>query len=229
LVTTKAPGNSGKVEALQYLNSQSYEWLLGWWPYAKERTPLSGIDLTPPALAAQWKDKEESERTISWSDCPGRTYLVAVKLPKAAMSRAKLPCANLKFANLSKADFRKANLSGADLFGADLNEARLVTANLFGANLTGAVLRGAMFFGADLRRADLRGADLRGADLRGADLRGADLRGTDLTGANFKHAKGGVDLSGSCADPVDPPINLPDNVNRPEVWVSWPCLSEEGN
>ena len=230
LVTTKAPGNSGKVEALQYLNSQSYEWLLGWWPYAKERTPLSGIDLTPPALAAQWKDKEESERTISWFDCPGRTYLVAVKLPKAAMSRAKLRCADLKFANLSKADFREANLSGADLFGANLNEARLVTANLFGANLTGAVLRGAMFFGADLRGADLRGADLSEAYLiGGVNLRGANLIGTDLTGANFKHAKGGVDLSGSCADPVDPPINLPDNVKRPEVWVPWPCLSEEGN
>ncbi len=230
LVITKASGNSGKVEAPQYLNSQDPEWLLGWWPYAKKRTSLAGIDLTPPALADQWQDKEESERTISWFDCPGRTYLAAVKLPKAAMSRAKLSCANLRAADLRAANLSEANLSGADLFGANLNEARLGAANLFGASFIGAVLRGAIFFGADLRGADLSGADLRGAYLiGGVKLRGANLSGTDLTGANFKYAKGGVDLSGSCADPVDPPINLPDNVKRPEVWVPWPCLSEEGN
>ena len=224
LVTTKASGNSGKIEALEYLNSQSSEWLLGWWPYAKERTPLSGIDLTPPALAAQWKDKDEIERTVDWRKCPDRTYLFNVKLPDAEMSDAKLPCANLIFAIVRRANLRKANLSGADLFGANLNEARLDEAKLIGASFIGAVLRGAMFF-----VADLRGADLSGADLTGANLRKADLSGTDLTGADFKHAKGGADLSGSCADPVDPPINLPDNVKRPEVWVPWPCLSEEGN
>lgn len=289
LVTTKASGNSGKVEALQYLNSQDREWLLGWWPYAKKRTSLEGIDLTPPALVDQWQDKEKSERTISWFDCPGRTYLVAVKLPKAAMSRTKLPCADLKFANLSKADFHEANLSGADLFGANLNEARLVTANLSGANLIGAVLTGANLHGAnlhgaalfgaylsgailaganlqgdnlssaDLSEAHLRGANLSEANLSGANLSGAKLFGTNLSGANlrganlseailkranlsgadlfdanvtgadFENAKGAPNLSNSCADPDNPPINLSDDAKRPEVWVPWPCLSEEGN
>ena len=222
LVTTKASGNGGKIEALEYLNFQSPEWLLGWWPYAKKRTSLEGIDLTPPALAEQWKGKEESERTIGWRECPDRTYLVAVKLPKAAMFKAKLPCADLTAANLSEAVLHEANLSGANLFGANLNKATLNLANLSGASLIGADLREAKSFGADLRGADLFGADLSGAYLiGGVKLRGANLGGADLTGANFKYARGAPDLSDSCADPDNPPINLPDNVKRPEVWM--PC------
>ena len=50
LLTTKAPGNSGKIEALEYLNSQS-PWLFRiWWPFSKERVSLQGIDLTPARL-----------------------------------------------------------------------------------------------------------------------------------------------------------------------------------
>ena len=90
-ISTNAIGLSGKVEALEYFNSQSSDWLLGWWPYTKYRASLEGIDLTPPALTAQWKGKSESERIITWFECPARTYLVAVTLPDAMMSNAKLP------------------------------------------------------------------------------------------------------------------------------------------
>lgn len=223
LVTTKASGNSGKVEALQYLNSQSPEWLLGWWPYARKRTSLEGIDLTPPALTAQWKDKEESERSIFWDDCPDRTYLVAVKLPDALVSNAKLPCADLISADLRGAHLSGADLRGANLFGANLRGAFFLDeANLSGANLVATVLREAMFFGADLRGADLREADLSGAHLLGnVKLRGANLSRADLSGADFQYVRGAPDLSESCADPDNPPIRLPENVKRPQVWK--PC------
>lgn len=221
LVTTKASGNSGKVEALQYLNSQDPEWLLGWWPYAKVRTPLSGIDLMPPALVEQWKGKEESERAINWLRCPDRTYLVDVNLPNAVMSDAKLPCADLSLADLSAASFDRAALSGASLYRADLTWAYLGEANLIGANLLGADLSGANLTAADLSGAYLRGADLSGAYLGTANLSGAILYLADLSGANFANATGAPDLSDSCADPDDPPINLPDDVKQPEVWM--PC------
>ena len=201
LVTTKASGNSGKIQALEYLHSQSSEWLLSWWPYVKERTVLEGIDLTPPALAEQWKGKAESERSISWRKCPDRTYLLAVKLPDARMSNAKLPCALLVVADLSSAYLTKANLTGADLThanlsGADLSGADLTHANLSEANLSGAKLDGANLSGADLTHANLSGANFSETNLFGDNFNKANLRRASLSGADLSEAYlRGVNLS----------------------------------
>ena len=46
LLTTKAPGNTGKVWALEYLNREQ-RWPRRWL-WNKKRVPLHGIDLTPP-------------------------------------------------------------------------------------------------------------------------------------------------------------------------------------
>ena len=66
--------------------------------------------------------------------------------------------------------------------------------------------------------ANLGGADLSGADLREANLRWADFSGANLTGVDFESVIGAPDLSESCADPDDPPINLPDAAELPKVW-----------
>ena len=142
LLTTPAPGNSGKGEALEYLNSRGI--------------PLEGIDLTPPILVGQWG-----------GDCPQFTYLREVELPKAVLANAALVCADLEGAGLQGAIFRSADLRGADLRDADLGGADLRVANLRDADLGGADLRVA-----DLRVADLGGADLRNADLGHANLLG---------------------------------------------------------
>lgn len=117
---------------------------------------------------------------------------------------------------------RNVQWSFADLTGANLSGADLVRANLHNANFSGADLSGAKISDAGLSFAILTKANLRGAQLRGTELGGAEL-----TNADFEDVTGAPDLSDSCADPDNPPINLPDDVTLPEVWE--PCQSEEGH
>ena len=183
LLTTPAPGNSGKGEALAYLNSRGIS--------------LEGIDLTPPILAEQWKQTPKKERELG-EGCTQFTYLRAVELPYVTLPNATLVCADLlkadlRGANLSKADLRgahlpEANLRGALLIKADLRGADLFEAGLQGAHFLRADLRGAHFFRAGLQGADLSEADLRGAHLIKADLQGAHLIKADLQGAHLSEA-----------------------------------------
>ena len=121
LLTTRAPGNSGKIEALEYLNSESHWFFRSWWPFSKERIRLHGIDLTPPALVEQWKDKPKQDRTVSSEDCPQFTYLSHAQLPNAILGVATLVCVNLYDANLRGANLHRANLHRANLHRANLN------------------------------------------------------------------------------------------------------------
>lgn len=130
LLISPAPGNSGKGEALSYLNSR--------------KITLTGIDLTPPILAEQWKGIPKEERELV-SGCEKFTHLREVKLPKAVLVEATLVCA----------DLQGADLRGAILLSADLRGARLLYADLRGAHILGAKLQGALLLYADLRGAHL--------------------------------------------------------------------------
>ncbi len=136
LVTTPAPGNSGKAAALEYLNKEDGFLCSGWIDAGcllllKPRTPLVGIDLSPGNTGAAGSPQR-----------PLGTYLVDV--------------------NLSRAILIHANLTGAILNGANLTGANLTGANLAGTILTGAILTGADLAGVILAGAHLGGADLRG-------------------------------------------------------------------
>ena len=131
-----------------------------------------------------------------------------------------------------KADLFLANFSGADLNWADLRGANMDEADLRGADLFEADLRGAVIYDANLSGASLIGANLSGANLSGANLSRVIFSEANLSGADFENATGAPDLSESCADPDDPPINLPLAVKKklPENWEWKPCPpSEEGN
>ena len=144
LLTTPAPGNSGKIQALEYLNREDGlicgEWtrpLQVWreeWVKTeclltlKARTPLVGIDLS----------SGNNGTPDNPNDDPQGAYLLGV---------------NLNGANLRGADLRNVSLTHAELFLADLS-----AANLRGADLTDAILRGAVLTDADLTDADLSGA-----------------------------------------------------------------------
>ena len=127
LLTTRAPGNSGKVEALEYLNSR--------------KIPLEEIDLTPPILAKQW-ERTPKEKRAPVEVCPQFTYLRKVELHEAKLAYATLVCAHLLEANLRGADLMKADLQSAFLMNADLRNADLARTDLRGADLTSADLRG---------------------------------------------------------------------------------------
>ena len=195
IVTTAAPGNSGKKEALEYLNSDvelCFDWLWGWCAFVwKKKTPLGGIDLSHSRLGLA-----QPPQGLSGLGLAGRgVYLQYANLPEADLSHANLSGANLFEANLSGATFLRANLSNAFLLMTDLSDANLTGANLSGvfsselnlfrANLFGADLSGATLVMAALSEARLGAANLARVDLRGADLCEADLSRTDLSGADL--------------------------------------------
>ena len=141
-----------------------YWWLQGWWPYAKERTSLNGMDLTPPVLANiedSFRDKIRDRFLAKrgWI-CPDTTYLRAVKLPKSKLYKVKLICTNLMEADLSQAYLVKAILTAADLRNANLSQAKLYKTKFRGANLKGANLNGAIIGGADFRDATITQSQL---------------------------------------------------------------------
>ena len=246
LVTTSAPGNSGKREALEYLNREDglcFEWLWGGCALVlKSRTMLVGIDLSDSRSgggSVYLQEVNLSGANLSEANLSGANLLRA-NLTGANLSEANLSGANLLRANLLKTNLLKADLSGADLSGADLTGANLLKANLFGANLSGADLFGANLSRADLTGANLTRANLLGANLSGAHFLGANLLKADLTGANLSQANffeanlseanlSGANLSGAhqlsqvqlnaaCAAPNDPRSML-----SPLKWNKRKC------
>jgi len=179
VLTTKAPGNSGKIEALEYLNSDTslkipnprrwgiplgpkedvypdgFRSLPNLWVLIpdygpwKTRTRLDGIDLSA-AKAADGTWKQGA-------------YLVYVNLAHARLDGAVLSRANMLAANLSGTVFASADLSGANLSWATFNDTQFATANLSGAAFWFAKLSDTSFYKANLSGADFRGADLREA------------------------------------------------------------------
>ena len=118
LLTTKAPGNSGKIAALEYLNN--------------EGAPLVGIDLSRLSQGSvsvflqkvKLAHADLSEANLSEAN------LVGANLSSAVLFRANLSGANLTQADLTLADLASANLSNADLRYADLSKAAVNEADL---------------------------------------------------------------------------------------------------
>lgn len=145
LLTTKAPGNSGKREALEYLNKQDGIWCFNGackWPL-KTRTSLEGIDL-------------------SVADGQMSAILRSVDLEDAALEGAVLRGVNLSSAILTRAHLLDADLRSADIITASLREAILVDADLSGA----------LLHDVDLTRANLEGTDLSGTEFFRVSLEG---------------------------------------------------------
>ena len=167
-LTIKAAGNSGKIEALKYLNTPDY-WFFqdrwpstkgwDWLPFTKGRVSLRGIDLTPPVLDERWKGRSKQKRVL-WNECPHFVYLRGVNLADANLISAVLVCADLQEANLQGADLRHADLQGAYLPGADLRGAT------FGGLGQEAVYGAPLKVDTDRQRTKLRSAFLYKADLR---------------------------------------------------------------
>ena len=178
LLTTEAPGNSGKIEALEYLNRQRIPDFLVWLPFFKKQVSLRGIDLSPPILS-EWKKQALSKEREEIEWCSQHTYLRGVRLSQADLSWASLACSDLEGANLRGAilghtDLRRARLEGADLREVNLKNADLRRASLIDADLRGAILPSFPDQG-PLIAAKLKGANLLRADLR--QINGLDCEG----------------------------------------------------
>ncbi|WP_273994023.1 pentapeptide repeat-containing protein [Vibrio parahaemolyticus] len=123
LLTTKASGNSGKIEALEYLN--------------KEEHDLRGIDLSVPI-------EYPMGVYLRGAELPGvnfsRSNLTFVNLSEANLVdsylyRVNLNNSSLSFANLTGSNLKKADLTCSTLTGANLKNANLYKTNLFKVNI----------------------------------------------------------------------------------------------
>lgn len=178
LITTKAPGNSGKIEALEFLNSIGQ--------------PLTGINLS----SEKAKDDTDGEKSV---------YLKGINLSKANLkksnfSNADLSNADLSNSNLSNTNFSYTNLSSANLSNTYSND---VAPNIVDrilhptfnidfsyANLQSAILTHSSHIEADFEETDLTYSNLKNSNFTRSyfsftDLTGADLSGSNLTGSYF--------------------------------------------
>jgi len=142
IITTKAPGNSGKREAIEFL--------------AKQGRSLQGIDMSMETNVGKVYLQKLNLGGLN------------VDLGNAHFGGAILQMADFKGANLWRADFKGANLWRADFKGAILQMADFKGAILQEADFEGANLWWAHFKGADLQEAHFEGADLLGADFEGS-------------------------------------------------------------
>jgi len=157
IVGRKASGNSGKIEALEFLN--------------KRGIPLVGIDLSAKTHGGYvW---------LIGVDLRG-VNLRTAKLNLVGLNNADLRGACLECSDLSEARLLKADMSGASLFGTNLLEAILFDANLSHANLSRANLSHA-----NLRGVNLLGATLFFTILDAADFSQSTIDETTYFGPVF--------------------------------------------
>ena len=180
ILTTNAPGNSGKVEALEFL--------------ARNNVPLTDIDLSCKSNDGLWlEDRNFCEA--------GRVYLRNLDLSMQNIGYR----VNLKGANFSGAD-----LTGAAFDGAILNDAIFNGAILEGVSFRDTLLLATSFDGIvtsrgagsfDIPLLDdngdvfLSSQSVRGTDFTGAFLSSNSFREADLYKAKFDGAIVGADFS----------------------------------
>nr|WP_319516722.1 pentapeptide repeat-containing protein [uncultured Cohaesibacter sp.] len=139
IVTTKAPGNSGKKEALEVLNSAGQS--------------LMNVDLSCRRMDGF---TIRNNKLV----CTHPTILKFVELDRADLSNSDLSYANmtaallrnanLLIANLEKTWLWGANLTGADLRAANLESAILKDAHLSSASLVSARMKDAVLVGTNI-------------------------------------------------------------------------------
>jgi len=156
LVTTTAPGNSGKREALEYLNSENQCSFCIDIPFIdifKEKISMRGVNLSADLHG-------------------GPVFLVDMSLEGAEMKNS-----DFRGSYLDGSNFSGAYLEGANFSGAELTDTNFVCAYLSGADISNVD-----FSGADLRGAVMDGVDLSGSYIGRVDLRGASLANIIMDG-----------------------------------------------
>ena len=156
VLANKAAGNSGKIEAIQFL--------------AKQRKSLGGIDMSSDHNGGRVylrelnvSEKELGKRADLWD-----VHFEGADLWKADFQGARLVVAHFEGANLQDAHFEGASLWWANFKGANLADAHFEDSYLREANFQGANLVRVRFQGANLEKADFQGARLDGVDFEGS-------------------------------------------------------------
>ncbi|MBR8840471.1 MAG: pentapeptide repeat-containing protein [Stigonema ocellatum SAG 48.90 = DSM 106950] len=165
------PGSGGRIQALEFLNSEPRRIPWFWLHYPRES--LSGLEAPKAYLIPSGKDLKKKG---------------GIQLSKANLDEANLQGAHLENANLQGAHLENANLQGAHLENASLQRAHLKLVHLQGARLDSAHLQGAYLRNTELQEVTLDNAHLEAADLRNARLEGAHMYNLNLQGAYLENA-----------------------------------------
>jgi len=187
IVTTRSPGNSGKVEALEFL--------------ARNKVPLTNIDLSCESHGGKW----DSTRRLCVS---GRVYLRGLDLGQESIGHR---------VDLSGSDFSGADLTGSIFDGAKLDDSNFAGAILRDSSFKDAFLSRATFDGMIILRhggspfpmydenEDLIDDHelVQGADFRGSWLLGASFLQADLFKSKFAGYLDGVNFSKARVTQVD--------------------------
>ena len=136
------PGSGGRVQALEFLNSEPRRnpWFwLHWQRESLEKLEARKAYLIPSRENVKKLGIQLSKAELRYADLRG-TLLNKANLQGAILQNAKLQGAILQDANL-----QEAHLYSAELQGTDLTDANLQGAYLQNANLQGAILQGAHY------------------------------------------------------------------------------------
>lgn len=202
LITQKAAGNSGKIEALEYLNSENI---------ISIPNPRSwGLPIGPTAVEGQSEPPKEWIRLVeNFGPWKGRTPLIGIDLGCDVPLENREECrdrgtylygVNLSNARLRNSIFNGAALQSGDFSGARVSYASFIGANLHSADFSGAQVSWASFIGATLYGANFHGADAFESKFNHARLREANFSEAKLRGADFSNAYFGNWLFASPSD-----------------------------
>lgn len=165
IITTPAPGNSGKIQALEalHINGQT----------------LFGIDLSCQRMGAVWTS----------DGCNRPTFLRAISLVGADLSHANLAGSDLENAVLSRSRFSFANLEFVSLRRSKIDQASFGHSNLSHADISWSNAINSSFAGSEMISANLSTTNFGSADFSHVDLSGSDLSFADVSDAYFPHTK----------------------------------------
>ena len=161
LLATNEAGNSGKIWALEHLNSEEYwSFIPTWWPWISVKGPPLQLDITMIASGNGSKSRAEGFRPIF---LPKRWPLNKDRIP---LEGVDLTPEGVKLEESEPTGLTRTSRSQK----VPLRDPCTRTTYLRGLKLTNALLRDAVLACSDLRGAEFRQADLQKADLRGATL-----------------------------------------------------------
>ena len=224
VLITKAPGNIGQTQAIQYLNAQSSCFFRNRWLFLKEwdqskflssqsREPWSrfeGESVIPKLHESGWRGVLKYglgfERIDMVSLLPDRPWKERHQCVLRELNLWFFWCSPSWWPINRRIPLREIDLTPIGYEPAKddecfeetyLRKVDLACANLDRAVLPCSNLREADLRDASLKQADMRKSNLFQADLRNANLEGANLQGADLQGAKLKRANlKGADLRG---------------------------------
>jgi Pentapeptide repeats (8 copies) len=169
LITTPAPGNSGKRDALQYLVNSGVS--------------VRGIDISCEAMKGNWNENRMT--------CQRPTFLEGLQFTPPNFAYVDFFGANMDGANLSNSDLNFASLERATFRGAyfrnaDLSRAALYKTNFERANLKNVSFQGSYAIGTSFVRANLTGSNFQDANISGADFsESSGIEDSNFSGAWF--------------------------------------------